>query len=183
MTRGPTLWPAGITHQASPARRAARAAPASVTPGTPLVATQLPPVRWPQATGLALWCLGLVRARSGGRTAGSGFGASRPQRQENTVRQQLREWCYAAPAKRGPQRQALAVAAGWSPVLRWARSPGCHPWCRTASQTRGLTPPAPAPPAPGGPGAAPPGSRPVVAGTGRARWFPPAARGRQTPAN
>ena len=112
MTRGPTLWPAEITHQASPARRVARAAPASVTPGTPLVATQLPPVRWPQATGLALWCLGLVRARSGGRTAGSGFGASRPQRQENTVRQQLREWCYAAPAKRGPSARRWR----WRPV-------------------------------------------------------------------
>ena len=35
------------------------------------------------------------------------------------MRQQLREWCYEAPAKRGSQRQALAVEACFAPLLRW----------------------------------------------------------------
>ena len=45
------------------------------------------------------------------------------QRQENTVRQQLREWCYEAEAKRGDQRQALAVEACFVPLLQWILSP------------------------------------------------------------
>ena len=45
--------------------------------------------------------------------------ANRQERQENTVRQQPREWCYAAPAKRGRQRQALPVEACVAPLLRW----------------------------------------------------------------
>ena len=89
------------------ARRAARSAPPSVAQWAHLVATQLPPVRQPQATGLAWWSLGLVLARSCGRTAVSVFPASRQHRQENTVRQQLRERCSEAPAKRGLPRQAL----------------------------------------------------------------------------
>ena len=73
----------------------------------------------PQARVLALWSLGLVLARSCGLTAVSVFVAGLQDRQENTVRQQLREWCYEAPAKRGTQRQALAVETGFAPLLRW----------------------------------------------------------------
>ena len=80
------------------------ASPVSVPQWTQFVATQLPHLSRPRATVLALWRLGLVLARSGGRTAVSVFGASLQQRQENTVRQQLREWCYEASAKRGTQR-------------------------------------------------------------------------------
>lgn len=94
-------------------------APPSVTQWTHLVATQLPPLSRPQASVLALWSLGLVLARSCGLTAVSVFVASRQDRKENTVRQQLREWCYEAPAKRGSQRQALAVEACFAPLLRW----------------------------------------------------------------
>ena len=35
------------------------------------------------------------------------------------MRQQLREWCCEAVAKRGDQRQPLAVEAGVAPLLRW----------------------------------------------------------------
>ena len=94
-------------------------APPSVAQWTQLVATQLPHLSQPQATVLALWSLGLVLARSCGLTAVSVFLASLQHRKENTVRQQLREWCYEAPAKRGAQRQALAVEACFAPLLRW----------------------------------------------------------------
>ncbi len=58
-------------------------------------------------------------ARSGGLTAVSAFLASLLDRKEHTVRQQLREWCYEAAAKRGVQRQALVVEACFGPLLRW----------------------------------------------------------------
>ena len=77
-------------------------APPSVAQWTQLVATQLPYLSRPQATVLAWWSLGLVLARSCGRTAVSVLVARLQQRKENTVRQQRREWCYEAPAKRGP---------------------------------------------------------------------------------
>ena len=91
----------------------------SVAQWTQLVATQLPHLSQPQATVLALWSLGMVLARSCGLTAVSVFVANLQDRKENTVRQQLREWCYEAPAKRGSQRQALAVEACFAPLLRW----------------------------------------------------------------
>ena len=95
------------------------ASPPSVAQWTQLVATQLPHLSRPQATVLAWWSLGMVLARSCGLTAVSAFVASLQHRKENTVRQQLREWCYEAPAKRGAQRQALAVEACFAPLLRW----------------------------------------------------------------
>ena len=95
------------------------ASPPSVAQWTAHVATQLPHLSRPQATVLAGWSLGMVLARSCGLTAVSAFLASLQQRKENTVRQQLREWCYEAPAKRGAQRQALAVEACFAPLLRW----------------------------------------------------------------
>jgi hypothetical protein len=35
------------------------------------------------------------------------------------VRQQWREWCYEAAAKRGTKRQALEVESGFAPLLGW----------------------------------------------------------------
>ena len=95
------------------------APPPSVTPWTPLVATQLSPLSRPQATALAWWRLGMGLARSWGRTAVSPLLASRPHRQEHTGRQQLREWCYAAVAKRSDHRQSPARA-----VRLWLASVG-----------------------------------------------------------
>jgi hypothetical protein len=43
-------------------------------------------------------------------------------RKPNTVRQQLREWCYEAQAKRGGPRQALHVESCFVPLLAWVLS-------------------------------------------------------------
>jgi hypothetical protein len=43
-------------------------------------------------------------------------------RKEQTVRQQLREFCYEVEAKRGVQRQALAVGPCFGPLFRWVLS-------------------------------------------------------------
>jgi hypothetical protein len=40
-------------------------------------------------------------------------------RKENSVRQQLREFCYEAQAKRGSRRQALVVERCFAPLLAW----------------------------------------------------------------
>src|SRR5262252_7796785 len=91
---------------------------------TTIIRTYLPTLSKPQATVLALWSLGMVLARSCALTAVSVWLAAMLQRKENTVRQQLREWCYEATAKRGDQRQALVVEDCFVPLLRWV----LHRW-------------------------------------------------------
>jgi len=54
--------------------------------------THLPHLSKPQATVLALWSFGMVLARSCALTAVSQMLAKGMQRNEQTVRQQLREW-------------------------------------------------------------------------------------------
>jgi hypothetical protein len=61
----------------------------------------------------------MVLARSCALSAVSVWLAARLQRKDNTVRQQLREWCDEAQAKRGAHRQALVVDDGFMPLLRW----------------------------------------------------------------
>jgi hypothetical protein len=87
-----------------------------------MIRTHLPQLSGPQATVLALWSLGMVLARSCALTAVAVFLAAWLRRKEQTVRQQLREFCYEAEAKRGSQRQALAVEPGFVPLLRWVLS-------------------------------------------------------------
>jgi Transposase DDE domain len=86
---------------------------------TTIIHTHLPMLSKPQALVLALWSLGMVLARSWALSAVSVWLASWLKRQENTVRQQLREWCYEAAAKRGAQRQALVVEDCFVPLLGW----------------------------------------------------------------
>ena len=64
-----------------------------VTEWTTTIHTHLPHLTKPQATVLALWSLGMVLARSCALTAVSAFLAMWLHRQEDTVRQQLREFC------------------------------------------------------------------------------------------
>jgi len=64
----------------------------------------------------------MVLARSCALTAVTVFLAVWLRRKEQTVRQQLREFCYEAEAKRGTQRQALAVEPCFVPLLRWVLS-------------------------------------------------------------
>jgi hypothetical protein len=73
----------------------------------------------PQATVLALWSLGMVLARSCALTAVSAFLAPWLNRTEPAVRQQLREFCYEATAKRGTVRCALTVEPCFVPLLAW----------------------------------------------------------------
>jgi len=68
---------------------------------------------------LALWSLGMVLARSGALTAVSACLATWLRRKADTVRQQWREFCYAATAKRGTARQELGVETCFVPRLVW----------------------------------------------------------------
>src|SRR5919197_3420800 len=78
-----------------------------VTAWTTIIQAHLPHLTKPQATVLALWSLGMVLARSCALTAVSAFLATWLYRKEDTVRQQLREFCDAAAATRGAHRHAL----------------------------------------------------------------------------
>ena len=93
-----------------------------VTEWTTVIRTHLPHLTKPQATVLALWSLGMVLARSCALTAVSAFLAPWLGRKENTVRQQLREFCYEAAAKRGTDRCALRVESCFLPLLAWVVS-------------------------------------------------------------
>jgi hypothetical protein len=66
----------------------------------------------------------MVFARSGALTAVSLFLAKGLERKPNPVRQQWREWCEEAQAKRGPPRQELAVDPCCAPLLAWVLSWG-----------------------------------------------------------
>ena len=90
-----------------------------VTEWTAIIHAHLPHLTKPQATVLALWSLGMVLARSCALTAVSAFLAVWLHRKEDAVRQQLREFCYEATAKRGPARQALVVEPCFVPLLAW----------------------------------------------------------------
>lgn len=89
---------------------------------TAMIRTHLPALSKPQATVLALWSVGLGLARSSALTAVAAFLAIWLRRQEQTVRQQLREWCDEAEAKRGDQRPAVAPQACFVPLLAWVIS-------------------------------------------------------------
>jgi hypothetical protein len=89
---------------------------------TEVVTKHLPHLSKPQAAVLALWSVGMVWARSCALTAVSLFIAKGLERKPNTVRQQLREWCYEAKAKRGKPRQELKVESCFAPLLAWVVS-------------------------------------------------------------
>ena len=82
----------------------------------------LSPLSKPQATVLALWSFGMILARSCALSAISHLLASGMRRQEQTVRQQLREWYYDTPRKRGAKRQALRVETCFPLLLSWVVS-------------------------------------------------------------
>jgi hypothetical protein len=79
-------------------------------------------LRKPQATVLALWSLGMVVARSGALSAVSPLLGQWLERKANTVRQQVREFCYEAAAKRGAHRQEVVVETCFAPLLQWVLS-------------------------------------------------------------
>src|SRR5712692_7804883 len=89
---------------------------------TTVVTTHMPHLSKPQATVLALWSVGMILARSCALTAVSTFLARGLERKPNTVRQQLREFCYEAAAKCGGPRQELQVESCFAPLLGWVLS-------------------------------------------------------------
>jgi hypothetical protein len=93
---------------------------------TAIVAMYLPGLSTTQVRVLAQWSLGLVLARSCALTAVSLFWATVLAQSEHTVRQRLREWCYAAPDKagahRGIKRRDVPVTDCFVPLLRWVLS-------------------------------------------------------------
>src|SRR2546429_3199458 len=105
-----------------PPRRTPMSCHPRVTEWTAMIQTHLPHLTKPQATVLALWSLGMVLARSCTLTAVSAFLGTWLGRKENTVRQQLRAFCYEAAAKRGTDRCALPVATCFVPLLAWVVS-------------------------------------------------------------
>ena len=82
----------------------------------------LSPLSKPQATVLALWSFGMVLARSCALSAVRNLLAEGMQRNEQTVRQRLREWYYDAQRKRGPKRQELRVETCFPLWLGWVVS-------------------------------------------------------------
>jgi hypothetical protein len=90
-----------------------------VTEWTTIIRARLPHLTKPQATVLALWSLGMVWARSCALTAVSVCLAPWLPRKEDAVRQQWREFCYEATAKRGTARQELVVETCFVPLLAW----------------------------------------------------------------
>jgi hypothetical protein len=86
---------------------------------TAVVTTHMPQLRKPQATVLALGSIGRVRARSCALKAVSLCLAMALERKPHTGRQQVREFCYEAQAKRGGPRQELAVETCFAPLVAW----------------------------------------------------------------
>jgi hypothetical protein len=86
---------------------------------TEVVTIQMPHLSKPQAAVLALWSVGMVLARSCALSAVSELLAKGLERKANTVRQQLREFCYEAKAKRGGPRQEVQVETCFAPLLAW----------------------------------------------------------------
>jgi hypothetical protein len=91
---------------------------------TTIIHNQLPRLSKPQATVLALWSLGMVLARSCALTAVGAFLATWLGRREQSVRPQLREFCYEAAAKRGTHRCGLEVEPWFVSLLHWV----LHRW-------------------------------------------------------
>jgi hypothetical protein len=83
------------------------------------LAKRLPGLSGAQVRVLAEWSLGMVLGRSCALTMVSLVWATAKREQPGTVRQRLREWCYAATHKRGSKRQAVAVEPCFPALLAW----------------------------------------------------------------
>ena len=95
---------------------------AGFAPWLTTIMQHLSHVSKPQATVLALWSFGMGLARSCALTAVSHWLAKGMQRQEQTVRQRLREWYDDTQRKRGDKRQSLRVETYFAPLLGWVVS-------------------------------------------------------------
>src|SRR5579885_1024362 len=91
----------------------------SLTDWITTVSSQMPHLSRPQARVLALWSYGMVVAQSCGLTTVATVLGLLLHQSPLTLRQRLREWCYAAADKKGRCRQEVPVAACFGPLLRW----------------------------------------------------------------
>lgn len=82
----------------------------------------MPQLSKSQAAVLALWSFGMVIAKSCAITAVSAMLAIIMGKKENTLRQQLREFCYDAQDKKGKHRQEIEVEKSFVPLLKWILS-------------------------------------------------------------
>ncbi len=89
---------------------------------TAMVQEALPQLSKPQATVLAVFSLGKIFARSCAISAVAAFLAVTLDQKSNTVRQQLREFCWEADAKAGEKRRDIVVETCFVPLLRWILS-------------------------------------------------------------
>jgi len=83
------------------------------------VSSALPVLSRAQARVLAAFSFGMMVTQSCGLSTVATFLASLLGRSYEAQRQQLREFCYDAPDKRGRQRKEVAVAVCFAPLLRW----------------------------------------------------------------
>lgn len=86
------------------------------------VSRKLPSLSSRQAGVLALYSFGMVLTRSCGLNTVSVFLAMLLGKQENTLRQQLREFTYDQEDKRGEQRREVEVEGCFTGLLRWVIS-------------------------------------------------------------
>src|SRR5713101_4980700 len=113
---GRTYW--GIaTHSRSPEE--AHVLPPPSVPMDENCHHALPAVEQAASDGLGLVECGDGRSEVLSLSAVSTFVAQWLDRNANTVRQQLREFCYEAGAKRGAHRQELVVETCFAPLLAW----------------------------------------------------------------
>jgi hypothetical protein len=83
------------------------------------LSSHMPHLSKPQAAVLAMWSYGIAVTRTCSCHTIALFLGLLLQRKVNTVRQQLREWCYDKGDKRGTCRRQLNVEACFAPLLRW----------------------------------------------------------------
>ena len=93
--------------------------PAGVSQWEREVSTALPVLTPAQARVLAAWSFGMLVTQSCGLTTVAVFLARLRGRRYDAQRQQLRDWYYDVPDKRGHQRRSVDVAACFAPLLRW----------------------------------------------------------------
>src|SRR5258708_31543019 len=89
---------------------------------TGIVSRQMPQLSQSQARVLALYSFGVVVMRSSGMRTLSVFLGALLGRKENSVRQQLREFCYDAPDKRGQARQEVDITVCFGFLVAWVLS-------------------------------------------------------------
>src|SRR5260370_32510715 len=89
-----------------------------------IVTRQMPQLSQSQARVLALYSFGMVVMCSSGMRTLSVFLGALLGRKENSVRQQLREFCYDAPDKRGQARQEVDITACFGFLVAWGLSWG-----------------------------------------------------------